>query len=403
MCFKYIFFRRQSINIVLVHNAYTEFGGEDRVVNNLIRLLQEKGHSVFVFIKDSNEIQNMRFGKIRAFFSGIYSWASKQELRRYIEEYKPDVVHVHNVFPLISPSILIECKRSGIPVVMTVHNYRLICPNGLFMTNGHICEKCSGGHEYWCILRNCENNLLKSIGYALRNYIARKRRYYLNNINIYICLTQFQKNILIREGFHADNISILSNVIQSSKIETSESSGEYIGYIGRISREKGISTLFKAAGMCKDISFKAAGSYENAIELTKSAPSNFEFCGFLDGNKIHEFYHNSRFIVLCSEWYEVFPLVLLEAMNRGKAVICSRIGGLPEIVEDGITGLMFEPGNAKDLSEKIRYLWDRPDLCKKMGEAGREKALKVYSPGEYYKSLMTIYEKAITMISMSNN
>lgn len=397
MYFKYLSFRRQSINIILVHNAYTEFGGEDKVVQDLYDLLTAKGHHVSLYIKDSKAIKNMQFGKIRAFFSGIYSRASKQELRRYIEEFKPDVVHVHNVFPLISPSILIECKRLGVPVVMTVHNYRLICPNGLFMTDGHICEKCSGGREYWCILKNCENNLLKSFGYALRNYITRKRSYFLNNVNIYICLTQFQKDILIREGFHADNISILSNVIRSSKIETSESSGKYIGYVGRISREKGISTLFKAAGMCKDISFKAAGSYENAIELTKSAPSNFELCGFLDGNKIHEFYQNSRFIVLCSECYEVCPLVLLEAMNRGKAVICSRIGGLPEIVEDGITGLLFEPGNVNDLSEKIRYLWDRPDLCKKMGEVGREKALQLYSPEKYYESLMTVYKKAIQM------
>ena len=164
------------MNIVSVHNAYAKFSGEEAVVQNIRRLLEENGHKVFPFMRSSAEIPRMWLGNERAFFSGIYSWSSKNALRRCLEEFKPDIVHVQNVFPLISPSVLGECRRFGVPVVMTTHNFRLICPNGLFMTDGEVCEKCSGGREYWCVLRNCQRNLFKSFGYALRNYVSRKRR-----------------------------------------------------------------------------------------------------------------------------------------------------------------------------------------------------------------------------------
>jgi glycosyltransferase involved in cell wall biosynthesis len=350
-------------------------------------------------MRDSTEISNTLLGNLRAFSSGIYSWKSKNALRRYIKEFNPDIVHIHNVYPLISPSILRECRRLGVPVVMTVHNYRLICPNGFFLTKGQICERCSGGREFWCVLENCENNLLKSFGYALRNYVARKKRLFLDNVTIYICLTKFQQTRLVHEGFPADRIVVIPHMIEPTEFNYSKNSGEYVGYVGRISPEKGISTLIDAARICKDIQFKAAGSFEQHPELRAMAPQNFEFCGCLKNSFLDKFYMNSRFVVVSSIWYEVFGLVVLEAMIRDKAVICSKIGGLLELVDDGVTGLLFEPGNAEDLAEKIRYLWDKPELCQKMGRAGRNKAMQLYSPEKYYKSSMAVYEKAIEMTS----
>ncbi|MBW2647985.1 MAG: glycosyltransferase family 4 protein [Deltaproteobacteria bacterium] len=144
-----------------------------------------------------------------------------------------------------------------------------------------------------------------------------------------------------------------------------------------------------------DILYKAAGSYELMPDLVKKAPVNFEFLGQVSGNKIEEFYKNSRFIVLCSICFEGFPMVLVEAMLRGLPVICSRIGGLPEIVEDGETGLLFEPGDTEELAGKIRFLWERPELCRKMGKAGREKVIKEFSPEKYYQRLMAVYNKAL--------
>lgn len=386
------------MKILMVHNEYGIFTGEEAVVQGLLRLLGSRRHEIIPFIRSSTEIPHMRFGKLKAFCNGIYSFSSKRTFRKLLSAHKPDIVHIHNLFPFISPSILCECKKAAIPVVMTVHNYRLFCPTGLYMINGQICEKCNDG-EYWCVLRNCTGSIAKSIGYALRNYVARKRRLYLDNVSIYVALTEFQRQRLIRGGFPADRIFVIPNMFERDGTATAvqEKLGWHVGYAGRISPEKGVETLITAARMYPDISFKAAGSYDRMLHLLAEAPPNYEFCGRLNRVELSEFYTHSQIIVLSSICYEGFPSVLIEAMLYGKPVICSRIGGLPEIVDDGVTGLLFEPGNAEDLGEKIRYLSGKPELCRKMGRAGREKTLREYSVEKYYERLMAVYEKAIEL------
>lgn len=385
------------MRVMLVHNEYGAFSGEEAVVQNIQKMLEQHGHRVILFMRSSSEIARMRFGKIHAFFSGVYSFSSKKTIHRYLKEFKPDIVHVHNLFPLISPSVLGECRRASVPVVMTVHNYRLVCPNGLYMIDGQVCEKCSGGCEYWCILRNCEKSLFKSLGYALRNYVARRRRLFLDNVTVYAALTEFQRQRLIRAGFPVGRIAVIPNMADSVEIEATDELGKFVGYVGRISPEKDLPTLMEAARSCSHIQFKAAGIYDRMPHLLTEAPKNFEFCGHLDKRQLSEFYANSRVLVLCSICYEGFPSVLLEAMLGGKPVICSRIGGLPEIVDDRVNGLLFQPGNVEDLAEKIRCLWNQPDICRKMGQRGREKALGEYSQEKYYEHLMAVYKRAIKL------
>jgi glycosyltransferase involved in cell wall biosynthesis len=173
--------------------------------------------------------------------------------------------------------------------------------------------------------------------------------------------------------------------------------GSYVLYVGRLRQEKGVPSLVAASKQLPKIPFKAVGDYKRMQYLLAEAPSNFNFIGYVDEQRLNELYVNSRFVVVCSICYEGFPGVLLEAMLHGKPVICSRIGGLPEIVDDGITGLLFEPGNPDDLAEKIAYLYRRPQLCRQMGKAGRDKWLREYSPEKYYERLMAAYEKAIKL------
>ena len=387
------------MRLLLVHNRYGKPSGEEMVVNCVRRLLKEHGHDVKGFIRSSSEIETMKLGEARAFFSGIYSRSSRLMIRRLVAEQRPDVVHIHNLFPLISPSVLPECRRAGVPVVMTVHNYRLVCPNGLKMVGGRICEKCSGGREYWCVIRNCEGSYPKSFGYALRNYVARKRRYYLDNVTMFAALTAFQRQRLLAEGFPAERVVVVPNMIEVEDVIAASSLGEYVGYIGRISPEKDIPTLLNAARNCPEIPFKVAGPYHKMPDLLQNAPANVRLLGHLDRKKASSFLEAARIIVFCSIWFEGFPMAIVEAMIHGKSVICSRIGGLPEIVEDGNTGLLFEPGNAVELARKIHYLWDRPQLCRKLGQAGRAKALREYSPNRYYQRLMDVYRKAIELVA----
>lgn len=378
-----------------MHNEYGKFSGEEAVVQGQKTLLEQHGHDVHLFTRSSAEISSMAFGKLRAFFGGIYNPFTRRAFCKFMQIYRPDLVHIHNLFPLISPSILLECNKLNIPVVMTVHNYRLMCPNGLFTVNSEVCDRCADGREYWCFLRNCEQNYLKSLGYALRNYISRRFDFFKNNIAAYAVLSNFQQNKMLGAGFPADKVLVVPNMTDNVNITKNNNIGKYVSYVGRISHEKGISTLFKAASNCPDIPFYLAGNYEASSSSLKDIPDNCHLVGFLEQQKLHEFHMSSRFLVSPSICYETFGLSNVDAMLRLKPVIASRIGGLPEIVEDGITGILFEPGNEADLTEKIRYLWDRPELCSQMGRAGREKALKEYSSAQYYERLMAVYDKAL--------
>jgi glycosyltransferase involved in cell wall biosynthesis len=385
------------MKILLVHNEYGKFSGEEAVVENLSQLLNENGHEVAHFRRSSAEIPQMFLGNVRAFFNGIYSLSSRSNMSRYLRNHKPDIVHVHNVFPLISPSVLGPCRQAGIPVLMTVHNYRLACPSGLHMAANQVCEKCRDGREYWCLLNNCEAHLFKSLGYALRNYVARKLRLFKRNVTIYACITQFQKQRLIAEGFSEQRLAVLPNFTGKVDANGANVLGSYVGFIGRVSSEKGVDTLMRAAEILPDISFKAAGAYEKMPDLPKRAVGNFEFLGAISRVNVGRFYSHSRLVVVPSIWFEGFPNVIVEAMMYGKPVIASRIGGIPEIVADDAEILLFEPGEADDLAEKIRYLWDRPQLCRKIGQTFREKAVREYSPQKYYERLIAVYKKAIEL------
>jgi glycosyltransferase involved in cell wall biosynthesis len=210
---------------------------------------------------------------------------------------------------------------------------------------------------------------------------------------MFATLTEFQRKKLIREGYPAERIVVIPNMVTAAMKEAPQN-GAYVGFAGRISPEKGLQTLMDASLRLPDIPFRAAGDLDRMPDLPAQAPENFKFEGHLSKEALDDFYAGCRVFVLSSIWFETFGIVIAEAMLRGIPVICSRIGGLPEIVEDGVTGLLFEPGNADELADKIRYLWERPELCWKMGEAGRQKALRDYSPEKYYERLIALYEKA---------
>jgi len=382
--------------VAIVHNAYGKVSGEEIAVENLVALLRERGMNVLRFSKSSAEIERKKLGKISAFFSEIHNPFSRKAFRLFLKETKPDVVHIHNLYPLISPSILPECTARGIPVVMTVHNFRLVCPNGLLMSLGEACHRCLGGREYWCVLRNCENDILKSVGYTLRTAAARILRRYYDNVNYFICLSKFQKEILIKEGLPADRVTVLPNPLSLAiDAKNTKPINGYVAYVGRISPEKDVLTLMKAAQRLGDVQFKCAGDYHRMPEAVNQKSDNCEFLGQLNAEDIAKFYSNARMVIFSTRCYEGFPTVLLEAMSYGLPVICSRIGGLPEIVEDRVTGLLYEPGNVAELAEKIRMLWDDHSLCQRLGDGGHKKSQEEYTADRLMDQLLSVYDKVI--------
>lgn len=382
----------------MVHNDYGSLSGEEHAAQAIADLLRDHGHEVFWFRRSSAEILGSVSRKVKAFFTGIYNPLAAKRLAQELDKVKPDIVQVQNLYPLLSPSIFKPIKERGIPVVMRCPNYRLFCPNGLHLTNGRVCEKCLGfGKELWCILRNCEDNFLKSIGYAFRNASARITKRILNGADMFIVQTEFQKQKFTERGIPADRIGIVTGFTTTVRIPNRDFLGDLVTFVGRVSPEKGIDEFLDAARALPDVSFVVAGSYNGMPGIRDKSPSNVKWFGFLKADKLNDLYLRSRIIVVPSRCYEGFPDVAAQAMTFARPIVAARIGAMTSIVDDCVSGLLFEPGNAEDLGEKIRYLWNKQDLCRKMGRVGREKALREYSPEKVYECLMAVYEKAIEL------
>jgi glycosyltransferase involved in cell wall biosynthesis len=380
------------MKFLMVHNDYGAPSGEEIQFYLIKDLLERNGHEVRVYSRSSAEIPAMALGKLRAFCAGIYNPFSRKHVAALIAEFRPDAVLVKNLFPFISPAILPVCRRMGVPVIMCVANYRLMCPNGLHMNKGRTCEKCLGGREYNCVINNCEGSLFKSTGYALRSGVARVAGFYRKNVTAYVCASRFLRQRMIDAGFDADRLHLIPNVVpeQPTIDESNATPGEYVGYVGRISREKGVHVLLDAAAHCPQIKFKLAGRVADDFPMPNPLPPNVELVGFIERERLADFYRGARFMLSTSECFETFGMSVGEALQHGRTVIASRIGVFPEFVQDGVTGLLFESGNADDLKQKIEMLWAQPQRCVEMGRAGRQWARQEYSPQMYYSRLINV-------------
>ncbi len=383
------------MNIIQVNNWCRGRGGIEVVVESTTSLLEQRGIRVSSLSLDSRELAAGICGKVRAFASGFYSLSSRNLMHRLIKSGSVDIAHVHNIYPFVSPSVLPVCRKTPVPVVMSIHSYFLTCPTYYHLRNGKICEMCLGGKEYWCAIKNCRDNILESLSYALRSIVARKLRIFNENVTLFIALTEFAKARLVACSFPEDRIAVLPNMVAIPNSDIEPSIGEYASFVGRFSPEKGIETLLEAVQRLPQLPLRLAGDWSFMPQLVHKKPKNAEFVGFLDRAQLLAFHHKARFLVVPSKCFEMCPLVISEAMSHGLPVIASRIGGLAEIVDDGITGLLFEPGNAEELAEKMTLLWENPDLCRRMGQAGREKAIREYSEDVYYGRLMAVYKRAI--------
>lgn len=374
------------MRVLFVHNNYGKYSGEEAVVDKMAEMFINHGHDVFFYRKTTMGVRESISGKIKGFLSGIYSQSGVRGMREALNKYKPDIVNIHNLYPFISPAALFECNKAGIPVIMTIHNFRLICPTGLFMRNGLPCETClEKGSEWSCIKYNCENSMLKSIGYTLRNVVARKIGAYKKCVDRFACITEFQKKKLIQAGFDESKIVVIPNSIDINNKSIVYQEGQYVAYIGRLSYEKGYDLLFEVARRNPDIKFCFAGATRDSVD--DKLPDNIELKGYLKGKELEEFINNAKFIVMPSRCYEGFPMAILEAAQHCKPTIGPDHGGFMEIIgkdQDAI-GRLFEPNDIDDLERQVVELWNSPEDIERLGNKALDKLNRMYRSDIVYE------------------
>lgn len=382
------------MHVCFAHNDYGSFSGEEEAVERLSGLLAAHGHRIS-WLRKSSAIIGESFGmKARALVSGVYSRAARAEMARMLECERPDLVQVQNLYPFLSPSILLACRDAGVPVVMRCPNYRLFCPSGLHLRDGQVCELCIGpGREWHCIRHNCEGAMPKSVGYAVRNAVARMSGMITDTVARFIVLSEFQKRRFVAGGIPAARIAVLPNVspVPAAAPAPMPPTGSVL-YIGRLSREKGVRELVAAARRLPEVPFMAAGAVSPDMrDVVAGAPENLQLLGFVSGGALERLIDDCRMVVSPSVCFEGFPNAIARAMGHGRPVVASRLGGVPEIVSEGETGLLFESGDDEAFADCIRALWRDPDRCRQMGLAGRAKAEREYAADKVYRMLMDVY------------
>ena len=373
------------MKVLIVHNDYGKYSGEEAVVDKMAAMLRGHGYEVAFYRLTSAGSRETVLGRVHGFIAGIYSPSGVNGMREALRRERPDVVNVHNLYPFISPAALRECRRAGVPVVMTVHNFRLICPTGLFMRDGRPCELClERGNEWGCVRYNCEHSMLKSIGYALRNATARITGAYRRNVSAFACITDFQRKKLIQAGYDANKITVIPNSIEAPN-NYEKIDGEYVAYIGRLSYEKGYDILVEVARRNPHIKFRFAGATRSQND--KLTSDNVDFVGYLQKVELQEFIKHAKFVVMPSRCYEGFPMAILEAAQYGKPTIGPDHGGFSEIIGRGdiAIGRLFRPGDIDDMEQQVVALWNNNQETAELGRKAFEKLHRKYSSEVVYR------------------
>jgi glycosyltransferase involved in cell wall biosynthesis len=385
------------MRVLLVHSAYQQFGGEDSVVRAETELLQKHGDEVYHYSRHNDEIKQFGLVDKAAFFpQTVYSWKTAGEIEDVVRRVKPDVAFIHNVYPLISPSAYHKLHALGVPTVQVLHNFRLHCPNGLFYTQGQICEACKGGNYLNAVAKRCYKDSYALSGLYAATLGLNRLAGVLDKISGFICLTEFFRMKMREAGVPESKLFVRPNFVYAPPLPAKGTMpGKYVLFMGRLSPEKGCWTLIRAFEKLPQVTLKILGTGPQEKEfrdyIRDKGIGNIEMLGFKSGAEKLEILRNALCLVMPSEWHENFQVTALEDYMACKPLIASRLGGLPYIVEEGKSGLLFEAGNAVELAQRVQTLVDRPADAVRMGEYGRRLTETKYGPEQGYSNLMNIF------------
>lgn len=383
------------MRILFVHNLYKGgIGGEDIVLNQEINMLNKEGHIVDLFSLSSESISS-RFSKIKTAINLTYSKASKLKIEDKIKAFSPDIVHVHNFFPLITPSVFDACIENNTPVVHTLHNYRLICPSGLLMHNNRIYEKAIIKGPFSTVIDKVyRDSYFGTFALARMIDYHKKNKTWDTKVDQFIALTSFSKSKFLEAGFLENRISVKPNFIDDNGCNFKKE--DYYVFVGRLSEEKGIPLLLDCFSNLKSklIIIGTGPLKKQVVDAEKRCP-NIQYLGFRDKSYVIDKLKNAKALIMSSIWYEGMPMTMLESFSVGTPVIGPNIGGVKEMIDDSINGLIYKTGNLQDFITSINTFDEDLDLQIRLSQGARNTFEQKYTPEKNYKILMNIYNIAI--------
>lgn len=406
------------MKIMQVNKFWRVRGGSERYVFELSRMLADRGHEIIPFAMEDPANEPSRYSTL--FVSPVelsdpyrmplwkrigtakrilHSRESASRIAILSDLSEPDVAHLHNIYHHLSPSILKPLVERGIGVVMTIHDYKLLCPALRYYNDGQVCEKCHPLHYASCISGRCvHGSRAASALCALEMFVHDATKAYTGRIDRFIAPSRFVAGKLLERGLPSEQVAVIPNFVDPERwTPGKDGDGDYVLFSGRLSHEKGVETLVRAMAGLPKIPLKIVGSgmlETSARELARElGATNIEFTGFKSEKEVRRLVRESRFICTPSEWYENAPMSVLEAFACGKPAVASRIGGIPEMVREGETGLLAKAGDVTDLRDVISRFWEQPELVREMGGNARTLAETDYSPATHYDKIISTYKQ----------
>ena len=383
------------MKILQVHNYYQQRGGEATVVALEKRLLEDQGHELVSWSKDNAAIDKWPItDKLKLMQSTAHSKKSALEFEKFLEQETPDICHVHNFFPIISPSIYAICQQHHIPVVQTLHNYRLICTNGLFFRNGAVCEDCLGQSAYGAVRKKCyRNSALQTWTVARMIEKNKKKGVWEQEVDAYICLTEFARNKFIEHGLPAEKMVVKPNFIEEIAItnKSDKIKEVYFVFAGRLTTEKGV-------GLIAEIGRHSP----YPIYVFGEGPERHQLEGidqiFLQGNQprkvLFQKLKGAKALLFPSIWYEGMPMTILEAFSLGRPVVSHELGAMSTLIRHGVNGL-FARANAQDWLNRMKEVATNRKVANKLSQGARNDYENNYCKLVNYQQMMRIYENVL--------
>jgi glycosyltransferase involved in cell wall biosynthesis len=381
------------MRILLAHTYYKQPGGEDRVFEAECALLRRNGHDVVEYRRHNDQTDTMSRSQLAA--GTLWSRSTYSELRKLLQRERPDICHFHNTFPVMSPSAFWAAHEEGVPVVVTLHNYRLLCPSATLMRRGAVCEDCLSKMAPWPAVRHAcyRDSRAASAVTALMLTAHRAMGTWSRAVNVWIALTEFARDKFVEGGVPADRIEVKGNFVHPDPGEGGQRE-QFAFFAGRLSPEKGIDTLLSAWRRLEvplPLRIAGDGPLRERVEDAVRRDSRIEYLGAMPGAEVQREMKRASLLVFPSIWYEGLPLTIVEAYAAGLPVLAGRLGAMSGLVASGETGLHFIPGDGADLAAKLSWCYQNPDSLAEMGRRARLRYLANYTADSNYRRLMEIY------------